>query len=167
MAHRTHRLFLTAALALAIVGGAHAAATVGQPAPEFTLKALSGENLRLKEQRGHFVLLGFWGSWCSNCPAALEQLQHYATRYRDAGLVVFAVGLDRDPEKLRRLANDAELALPVLYDPFQKIGALYDVESLPTWYLIDRDGKVSAQFQRFGEDDLAPLDNALQPRVTP
>lgn len=152
---------------LSIAGNAHAAATVGQAAPEFTLKAMSGENIRLKEQRGHFVLLGFWGSWCSNCPAALQTLQQYANRYRDTGLVVLAIGVDRDPEKLRRLADDAGLSLPVLYDPFQKIGALYDVESLPTWYLIDRDGNVSAQFQRFGEDDLAPLDHALQPRVTP
>lgn len=146
---------------------AHAAAVIGQAAPDFTLKTLPGENLRLKEQRGDVVLLGFWASWCSHCPAALEQMQTYATRHRDAGLSVLAVGLDRHTEKLRHMAKDAGLSFPVLYDPFDQIGARYSVESLPTWYLIDREGIVRGVYQRFGATDLAPLDTLLPSLLKP
>lgn len=144
-----------------------AAAVLGQAAPDFTLKTLPGENLRLKEQRGDVVLLGFWASWCSHCAAALEQMQSYATRHHDAGLSVLAIGLDRNIEKLRHVVDDAELSFPVLYDPFDKIGAYYRVESLPTWYLIDREGIVRGIYQRFGTADLAPLDTLIPSLLKP
>ena len=37
---------------------------IGDKAPDFTLKAMSGKNLKLAEQRGQIIVLNFWASWC-------------------------------------------------------------------------------------------------------
>ena len=57
------------ALALAINGVAAA-----EQAPDFTLKALDGTNLRLAEQRGDIMLINFWASWCGPCIQEMPQL---------------------------------------------------------------------------------------------
>ena len=43
------------------------AATISGPAPNFTLKSLSGKNLKLSEMTGNVVLINFWASWCPAC----------------------------------------------------------------------------------------------------
>lgn len=145
---------------LAVAAQARAESTAAD-APDFVLKSLSGENLRLSEYRGEVVVLGFWASWCGDCRSHLDALAALQARYRDAGLRLLTVSLDSDRRRAADAAVSIDAAYPVLLDPGGETGRLYDVSSLPQIVLIDRDGAVRGVFAEFGRGDdepyLAPI----------
>jgi peroxiredoxin len=119
-----------------------AAELVGAPAPDFVLKSVSGENLRLSEYRGQIVALSFWATWCGDCRAQLEALAELYSSYADAGLQVLAVSLDTARRQAAATSESLELEYPVLHDVGGAIGRLYEADAMPTIVLIDRDGVV-------------------------
>lgn len=121
----------------------------GAMAPDFTLKSLNGDNLRLKEQRGDVVVVHFFANWCSQCRQEMAQLQKLSEQLHAAGLTVFAVSMDEDPQNSREVAGDLELSYPVLLDTKKSVGERYQVDDLPTTWFIDRDGKLRYQHRGF------------------
>jgi peroxiredoxin len=131
-----------ASIAVAI-GASYAAAPLpGADAPDFVLKSVLGNNLRLSEYRGEVVMLAFWATWCGDCRAQLDTLAEAHALYRDAGLALLAVSLDQDRRTAQKAVEAMDVSYPVLHDAGGEVGRLYDVETLPTLVLIDRDGIV-------------------------
>lgn len=133
----------TVALAAGAAVGLHAAEPVaGAAAPDFVLKSVAGNNIRLSEHRSEVVMLAFTASWCSECRAHDVYLADLYRRYRDAGLVLLAVSLDDDRRGAEAVAARASAEFPVLIDARGDTGRLYDIDKLPTLVLIDRGGMV-------------------------
>lgn len=114
----------------------------GAPAPDFVLKSLSGENIRLSEYRGEVVALSFWAEWCGDCRAQLAGLESMYDLYRDAGFELMAVSMDRDIQDARDMVETLEITYPVLFDDGRAVSELYDIGSVPIVILIDREGVV-------------------------
>jgi peroxiredoxin len=138
---QTARLLAVAALAVA-VGGAGAAATPSAGAPDFTLPSLDGPNLRLQEQRGHVVMINFWATWCGPCRVEMPHISRLYEKYRGSGFTVLAVNIDEDPHKAASLAKHLGMKFPVLLDREKKVSRLYDLSTMPSTVLVDRDGRV-------------------------
>lgn len=124
---------------------------LNQPAPDFELKNLDGEKVRLSDLRGHPVLLAFWASWCGPCRRELPSLVKIYSEYKDKGLVVLGVN-DEGKGTARKFVDLANLNFPVLDDSGAKAHHLYRVHAIPSAFLIDSDGKV-ARFFRGGHDE--------------
>src|SRR5512134_665621 len=138
---RTARLL--APLALAAAGAAASAAiTPTAGAPDFTLPSLGGPNLRLQEQRGQVVMVNFWATWCGPCRVEMPHLSRLYDKYRGSGFVVFAVNIDEDPRKAASVAAQLGMRFPVLLDTDKKVSRMYDLSTMPSTILIDRDGRV-------------------------
>lgn len=135
------RLLGAAALALAAVG-ANAAVTPSASAPDFTLPSLDGPNLRLQEQRGRVVMINFWASWCGPCRVEMPHLARLYEKYRGSGFTVLAVNIDESPQKAASLATQLGMRFPVLLDTDKKVSRLYDLSTMPSTVLVDRDGRV-------------------------
>lgn len=122
----------------------HAAATVqaAMPAPDFTLRAMKGPNTRLQELRGRVVLLNFWATWCGPCRQEMPHLNRLHDKYRSAGLVLLGINVDDDPGNAATVAAKLGIQFPILLDADKKVSDLYDLQAMPSTYLIDRDGKV-------------------------
>jgi len=136
---------ISALLLLTLAGlgpGFAAAQSPGTQAPDFVLKALSGENIRLSEYRGDVVLLSFWATWCGDCRAQLIGFNDMYDRYREAGLALFAVSMDGDRGGAEDAAEALRVRFPVLFDAAGEVGRLYAVRSMPATVLIDREGIV-------------------------
>lgn len=133
---------------LAVAGSVSAATQLrGAEAPDFVLKSLSGENLRLSEYRGEVVMLSFWAAWCGDCRAQLTELATMRDRYQDAGVELLAVSLDQNARQASEVMAGA--SYPVLHDAAGDVGRLYDVTKMPVMVLIDRGGVVREVFEGF------------------
>ena len=133
---------------LAVAGSVSAATQLrGAEAPDFVLKSLSGENLRLSEYRGEVVMLSFWAAWCGDCRAQLTELATMRDRYQDAGVELLAVSLDQNARQASEVMAGA--SYPVLHDAAGEVGRLYDVTKMPVMVLIDRGGVVREVYEGF------------------
>ena len=133
---------------------AHADELTGQPAPDFALKSVAGENLRLSEYRGDVVMINFWASWCGDCREAMPSLNDLYNRYREVGFELLSVNMDRKWDDAREMAHNLNMQHPVLFDNGQKVSRLYDVESMPVTVLVDREGvirHINRGYRRGGE----------------
>jgi peroxiredoxin len=134
---------LVALAALALMGGAVGAATTpASGAPDFTLPSLDGPNLRLQEQRGQVVMINFWATWCGPCRVEMPHLARLYDKYRGSGFTVLAVNIDEDPYKAANLAKQLGMRFPVLLDKEKKVSRLYDLSTMPSTILVDREGRL-------------------------
>jgi len=139
------------ALLVSVASAGASATAVSQRAPDFTLPSAAGTNLRLQEQRGQVVMLNFWATWCGPCRREMPQLDRLYEKYRAAGFVLLGVNIDEDQRNAVGLSTKLGLHFPVLFDSKQKVSRLYDLSTMPSTVLIDRDGRV--RFVHLGYKD--------------
>jgi peroxiredoxin len=111
-------------------------------APDFTLHTMKGPNLRLQEQRGRVVMVNFWATWCGPCRQEMPQLNRLYEKYRASGFVLLGVNVDDDASKAADVAAKLGVTFPVLLDTDKAVSRLYDLSTMPSTVIIDRDGKV-------------------------
>ena len=126
-------------------------ALVPAPAPDFTLPSAAGPNLRLQEQRGQVVMLNFWATWCGPCRREMPELNRIYGKYHAAGFVLLGVNVDQDQANARGVASKLGVRFPVLFDAKQSVSRLYDLSTMPSTVLIDRDGRVRYVHQGYKE----------------
>jgi len=129
-------------LAILLASSSVFAGAIKGAAPDFTLKSLSGKNVKLSEYRGSVVMINFWASWCGPCRQEMPALEQLYKRYQDLGFVILGVNTDEDPSKSRILLKDIKVTFPVLFDSNNNIVKTYDVQAMPTTYLVDRNGNL-------------------------
>ena len=140
---RAWALRLASCAAFAVLAGTASSAIAPQAAaPDFTLHAMGGSNLRLKEQRGRVVMVNFWATWCGPCRQEMPQLNRLYEKYKSSGFVLLGVNVDDDVAKAAELAAKLGVTFPVLLDTEKTVSKLYDVSTMPSTVIIDRDGKV-------------------------
>ena len=135
------RLLLGAALALVTATNALAIAPATK-APDFTLRTMDGPNLRLQEQRGRVVLMNFWATWCGPCRQEMPHMNRLYEKYKSSGFVILGVNVDEDPKNAAGVASKLGVKFPVLWDTDKNVSKLYELSTMPSTVLIDRDGKV-------------------------
>ncbi len=132
---------LSMALGAMLAAPAGAVATLSA-APDFTLRTLSGPNVRLQELRGKVVLINFWATWCGPCQQEMPKLNALYEKYHAAGFVLLGVNVDEDVKHASEVATRLGLKFPVLLDTEKAISTLYDLSTMPSTVIVDRDGKV-------------------------
>ncbi len=117
----------------------------GQPAPDFALRSLDGQVIRLSELRGKIVLVNFWATWCAPCRAEMPDLEAVYQQERDS-LVVLSVNVEGvSIDDARRLASDFRdelgLTFPIVLDsPNGDVFQQYKLKGLPDSFFIDQNG---------------------------
>ena len=144
------------ALPLALAGTARAA----MPAhPALAATTLDGKPWNLAAQRGHWVIVNYWATWCVPCIKEMPDISHYVATHPN----VRAIGLayeDSEPADIRAFLKQHPVVYPVAQVTMEKPPADFDEpRGLPTTYLIAPDGTVATHF--VGPIDAAKLDAAI------
>lgn len=118
---------------------------VGDTAPEFKLKTLSGKYHSLSELRkkGH-VLIVFWAVECVYCYAHIKEFNHAHDQYKDK-LTVAAINIAGEyPIEVEEYVKDNNLKYLVLSERLNNldVGESYNVRGTPTLVLVSPQGKV-------------------------
>lgn len=127
------------------------ASEVGSLAPDFELKDSQGSLVKLSSMRGKYVLIDFWASWCGPCRKEIPNVTKIYADYKDKGLQVIGVSVDRDESKWRQAVEEEQLEYLQLWDSSMTTGKLYNYNGIPFIILIGPDGKILARQLRGDE----------------
>jgi thiol-disulfide isomerase/thioredoxin len=125
-------------------------------APAFSLMNIHNHKRTLSEFKGKIVFINFWASWCAPCEVELPELNRMATEYQGRKVQVIAINVDRD----RRLALGllAKLGLTnshleILFDPASKVVSTYQIEAMPSSFLLDAHGRIAFTHEGYHSSD--------------
>jgi peroxiredoxin len=115
------------------------------PAKDFQLKDLNGSLVRLSDYRGkQAVLLYFWASWCPSCMEMKPQVAKLRSDVSRDKMEILGVNVgSRDTlERLLQIEKGHPTPYPVLYDDDSKVSRAYQIQGIPVFILIDKEGSV-------------------------
>ena len=132
----------------------------------FTLKDMTGKNVRLADYQGKVILLDFWATWCGPCKYEIPSFVQLQEQYGKNGLQVIGVSVDDTVDKLQPFAKEYKMNYPVL----QGLGhndiqdAYGPIWALPISVLISRDGKICSKHTGLPPSKSAsdPLEKAVK-----
>ena len=151
-------IFPVLALAILLCGPGVAGATdAGQPAPNVALPDAQGTVVALEAMRGKVVYVDFWASWCSPCLQSFPWMNELQQRHSKDGFVVLAVNMDQDRALADAFLKKTVVGFRIEYDPQGTIAQKFEVQAMPTSFLIDRSGKASVDALTNGQVQVANI----------
>lgn len=138
------------------------ATAIGKMAQGFHKKDKDGNVVTLESLRGKYVLLDFWGSWCSPCRISHPHLKKLYQKYNDKGFEILGIahenGASLAIQKKKWLQAIEEDALPWIQvldnedADRQNLVKLYGISAFPTKILINKEGKIIARYTGDGNE---------------
>jgi peroxiredoxin len=115
-----------------------------KPAPDFALKDADGRTVHLSDYKGKVVLLDFWATWCGPCRMEIPWFIEMQRQNRDRGFEVLGVSMDDNGwEDVKPFLAEMEVNYRIVIGNDATAEVYGGVESLPTTFLIDREGRIA------------------------
>jgi cytochrome c-type biogenesis protein len=130
-------------------------------APDFTLPKLEGQPLSLSELKGRVVMLNFWATWCGPCRAEIPELNAMQKEMQAQGLTIIGVSWDDTVEGVREFQQELPQNYTILMGGEEVQSLFGGIPSLPTTYIIDRDGRIRQKI--IGARGRAVFEAAIKP----
>jgi len=150
---------------------------VGEPVPAFTLKVVNEAEAGEKyvsldkffgdtaKEKKKATIVSFFATYCAPCKKEMPYLAALYDHYRDKGLQILLVTIDKEAEKIdeaKALAKEAAVKFPVLSDRFNIVARRYFIEKLPCVYILNAEGKVALVNVGYSDDVTKGLLDAIR-----
>lgn len=132
---------------------------VGAQATDFTLPDINGKSVSLSSYKGKVTLIDFWASWCGPCRQENPNVVKAYEQYHGKGFEILGVSLDTQKPQWEAAIQKDHLSWTHVSDLkgwTSEVAATYGVQSIPTNFLLNAEGKIIARDLR-GEDLKAKL----------
>ena len=135
----------------------------GDRAPAFAAPALrGGGTVELSRYRGKVVYLDFWASWCAPCLTAIPEIEAMRSEFPATEFQIIAVNLDQKTKKALRFLSKNPIGYPSASDPKGLLPGQFGVDTMPTSYLIDREGVIRYVHRGFQRGDGSKLRHEIR-----
>ncbi len=113
-------------------------------APPFTLKNINGGEVSLADYKGKVVFVNFWATWCPPCRAEIPHFVELIDKYGKDGFAILGISVDdkKDHKKIPAFMKKYKINYPILLDDNKTRFDYGGIRSIPTTFVIDREGKV-------------------------
>ncbi|HJV64664.1 MAG TPA: TlpA disulfide reductase family protein [Geomonas sp.] len=139
----------------------------GNPAPDFTLKDMSGRAVQLSSLRGKVVLVNFWATWCPPCRAEVPSMVKLNQAMQGKAFQMLAISIDEGgKDAVTSFFQKENLTLPALLDTDGKVSRLYGTTGVPETFVVDQKGvilkKVVGSMDWSSPEVLSALDEIIR-----
>ncbi len=131
------------------------------PAPDIELKTMDGQPFHLSSLRGRVVVLNFWATWCIPCRAEIPELNAMQRELEGKGLTIVGAAWDDTLEGIKDFQSEIKQDYTVLLGGIDVQDKFGGIPSLPTTYIIDRDGNIRDKI--IGGRDRAGFESVIKP----
>jgi cytochrome c biogenesis protein CcmG/thiol:disulfide interchange protein DsbE len=138
-------------------------AEVSFPAPKLSLTGLDGSRHTLDDYKGQVVLVNNWATWCPPCKAEMPTLEEHFEDHKDQGFILIAIEAGESEDEVNEFADKNNLTFQVWLDPRSLALDIFQNWSLPSSYIIDREGIVRLAWT--GAVSRAMLDRYITPML--
>lgn len=112
-------------------------------APDFNLKDLNGNDIKLSDYEGKIVILNFWAVWCKYCKQEMPDLNELNKELADENeAVIIAVDVQESSDTAKDYLTSNNIDLKVLLDQDGSVSQTYSVTGFPTTFIINKDGSL-------------------------
>ncbi|MBW6409078.1 cytochrome c biogenesis protein/redoxin [Clostridium weizhouense] len=115
---------------------------------DFTLTDQYGNTHKLSDYKGKTVFLNFWATWCPPCRMEMPHIEelYKESNYNKDDIIIIGVsqpgGNEQDKNGIKNFLNEQKFTFPVVFDESGEIFNAYHINSLPTTFMINKEGKI-------------------------
>jgi cytochrome c biogenesis protein CcmG/thiol:disulfide interchange protein DsbE len=113
------------------------------------------DKLDLTHYPNKVIYLDFWASWCGPCRKSFPWLNSMQEKYKEKGLVVIGINLDRDINTAQAFLKNTPANFLLYSDPNSEFAKKYQLIGMPSSYLISADGQISERHVGFKQSKVA------------
>jgi peroxiredoxin len=139
---------------------------VGRPAPDFAVVAAANGKgkVALSTMRGKVVLVDFWGTFCEPCKKSFPRLEELNMKYSASGLRIVGISEDEpdDRDAIPRFASTYGAKFAVGWDGDKSIAKSYKPETMPSSFLIDKNGVVRYAHVGYHDGEEAQVEKEIK-----
>ncbi|BCS80704.1 TlpA family protein disulfide reductase [Anaerocellum diazotrophicum] len=117
--------------------------TAAEGIVNFKLVSVDGKEYSLLDFRGRKVVLNFFATWCPPCRAEIPDFERFHRENKD--VVLIGINIQEDKATVEEFLNSMGVSYPVLLDKDGKVSAQFGIEGIPTTFLIDENGRIIAK----------------------
>lgn len=117
----------------------------GAVAQSFSFPDMNGKMVSLSDFKGKIVYLDVWASWCGPCRREIPAAKELEKQMHGKDVVFLCVSVDGDEAAWKKIVKEKELTGIHIHskgDFKSEMTKLYDINSIPTYIIIDRNGKI-------------------------
>jgi peroxiredoxin len=128
---------------------------IGKELPSFSGKTANGEKVSLSDYKGKVTIIDFWASWCKPCTEEFPFLVELYDNYSEKGMDLLGINLDEEVDNMNKFLKklDKDNKFKIISDPDSKIGNLYNVEAIPSTFILDKKGVVRYMHLGFSSEE--------------
>ena len=105
--------------------------------------------------------LDFWASWCAPCRQSLAWMNELQAKYGGKGLKIIAVNVEEDTEGAKQFLKSIDPTYEIQFDPEGTLPAKFDVQAMPTSFILDSTGKVVKSFEGLHGDEQKEIEEII------
>lgn len=128
-------------------------------AQDFTLQSLDGNTYTLSQQRGKWVIINFWATWCVPCVEEMPALQELANKYA-GNMLLLGINQREKASVVEQFATEHGITFPLLLHPDDNVLTSYQVLKTPQTIIVNPNGELV--WRQFGPIELETFDSILQ-----